>query len=125
MSPSFKLASVLLSVAIVTACGGGGGGGGSDDGDSGTGSGSEVTLVNLGISAASDADSGSSYSNTKADIVIDYYQVPIEELEGLYPLRDAWGYLDVDGDGDTDVFLGTGAPGIQGEVSSQIFIKLH
>ena len=31
MSPSFKLASVLLSVAIVTACGGGGGGGGSDD----------------------------------------------------------------------------------------------
>ena len=123
MSPSFKLASVLLSVAIVTACGGGGGGGGSDDGDSGTGSGSEVTLVNLGISAASDADSGSSYSNTKADIVIDYYQVPIEELEGLYPLRDAWGYLDVDGDGDTDVFLGTGAPGIQGEVSSQIFIN--
>ena len=120
MSPSFKFASVLLSVAIVTACGGGGGGGGSDDGGDG---GSEVTVADLGISAASDADAGSSYSHTTPDILIDYYQVPVEELEGEYPLRDAWGYLDIDGDGDTDVFLGTGAPGITGEVPSQIFIN--
>lgn len=114
MSPSFKLVPVFLSALIVTACGGGGGG---------NGGGGSSSLVDLGISASSDADAGSSYENAKADIHINYYGLPFQSLEGRTPLIDAIGYLDADGDGDTDVFLATGSYLYEGEVPSQMFIN--
>ncbi len=77
---------------------------------------SSVKLVNLGISASSDADAGSSYTNAKTDIYINYYNIPSDGNSGS--LRDAIAYLDANGDGYTDVFMATGDYLLEGEVNS-------
>ncbi len=75
-----------------------------------------VKLVNLGISASSDADAGSSYTNAKTDIYINYYSIPSDGNSGN--LRDAIAYLDANNDGYTDVFMATGEYLLEGEVNS-------
>jgi hypothetical protein len=95
--------TLILSL-ILTACGGGG------DSDGVT------SVVNLGISASSNADANSSYSNSKTDIYVPYSSIP--RPAGTGTLGDAIAYLDADGDGDTDVFLATGDYLITGEVNS-------
>lgn len=95
---------VLLSLSLLlSACGGGDGGG-------------STPVVNLGISAAVNADANSSYSNSKTDIYIPRSAIP--RPAGTGTLSDAVAYLDADGDGDTDVFLATGEYLLEGEVNS-------
>ncbi len=77
---------------------------------------SSVKLVNLGISASSNADARSSYTNAKTDIYINYYNIPSDGNSGS--LRDAIAYLDANGDGYTDVFMATGDYLLEGEVNS-------
>lgn len=72
-----------------------------------------VSVVDLGISPASNADARSSYSNTKTDVHVSYFGLPSDVGSGN--LRDAIGYLDANGDGFTDVFVGTGEYLFEGE----------
>lgn len=89
----------------------------SDSGDS-----SSSKLVNFGISASTtDANAETSYSNSKTDIWVNYNSLFRPPNSGN--LRDAIAYLDVDGDGDTDIFLATGEFLDQGEVDSALFIN--
>ncbi len=92
-----KPAVVTLVSFSLLACGGG------SDGGSNGGSGS---VVNLGTSAAADANLGTSYSHAaKPSVWIDY---SILTLPGSANLRDAITYLDADQDGDTDIFMASG-----------------
>ncbi len=84
----------MLSMSLM-ACGGssGGSGGGS-------------SVVNLGISAATDANLGTSYSHAaRPGVWVDYSSLT---LPGAANLRDAIAYLDADQDGDTDIFMASG-----------------
>ncbi|MEP0985593.1 VCBS repeat-containing protein [Ekhidna sp.] len=78
-------------------------------------------LADLGISASSNADEGSSYTNSKTDIRISYFSIPSGNNSG--DLRDAIAYLDANGDGNTDVFVATGEFLLQGEVNSILAIN--
>lgn len=69
-----------------------------------------------GITPSSNADAGSSYTNSKTDIRIDYFNIPSGNDSGT--LKDAIAYLDANGDGVTDIFMGTGDFLLQGEVNS-------
>lgn len=108
--PLYKPLVLTFSVAL-SACGGG-------ESDGGSGSSS---LVDLGITAAIDANSGTSYTNSKPDIWINYSSLSLPAGSGN--LKDAIAYLDADGDGDTDVFLATGEYLLTGEVNSALFIN--
>ena len=70
-------------------------------------------VVDLGISPSSNADARSSYLSTKTDVQVNYFGLPSDVGSGN--LRDAIGYLDANGDGFTDVFVGTGEYLFEGE----------
>lgn len=97
-----------LFLAGATGCGGGGGSGGGN------------SLTDLGLSASPNADAGSSYENRKTDIHVDYSSLPYQNQDVL---KDAIAYLDANGDGNTDVFMGTGEPLIHGEEDSELFVN--
>jgi len=80
-----------------------------------------INLDDLGIAPSSNPDARSSYTNSKADIHIDYYLIPSGANSGN--LRDAIAYLDANGDGFTDVFMATGEFMLQGEVNSILAIN--
>ena len=103
---------ILLSISasFLYACGGGGGGGG----------GSSDT-VDQGNSPSSNANAGTSYSNSKPDIWIDYSSLALPAGSG--DLKDAIAYLDADGDMDTDIFMATGQYLLNGEVNSALFLN--
>lgn len=82
---------------------------------------SEKPTENINIPAVTNADAGSSYSNSKTDILVDYYSIPSGTNSG--DLRDAIAYLDANNDGKTDVFMATGKYLLQGEVNS--FLSLN
>lgn len=86
----------------------------------GCGSDSSPSLPDLGIAPSANADAGSSYENAKTDVWITYLSLP---RPVGFRLRDAIAYLDADGDGDTDVFMGTGEYLLQGEVDSEMYIS--
>lgn len=66
-----------------------------------------IPLVNLNIRPVANADARSSYTNSKADIMISYDAIPLDPpVTG--DLRDAIAYIDANGDQITDVFFGTG-----------------
>ena len=69
------------------------------------------------VVAQSEADEGSSYRNARADLWIDYR---ILQSQGF---NMAIAYIDAEGDGDTDVFLGTGEWLIEDEVDSEMHIN--
>ncbi|MEX2345561.1 MAG: VCBS repeat-containing protein [Balneolaceae bacterium] len=86
--------------------------------------------VDLGISPVSNADARSSYTYSKTDILVDYsplsgtywnFSQPEGPPEGL--LWDAIAYLDSNGEGLTDVFMGTGAYLSHDEVACVLFIN--
>ncbi len=72
--------------------------------------------TDLGITASSDADLGSSnsYSN-QVDIQVYYWNMP-GDASTYGSLRDAIAYLDANHDGLTDVFMATGEYLLDGEV---------
>jgi len=70
--------------------------------------------VDLNISAVNDADAGTSYTNSKTDIHVNYYGIP--SGTGTGDLRDAIAYLDANNDGKTDAFMATGKYLLEGEV---------
>jgi len=107
-----KAALAMVMASTMVACGGG-------DGDDDK----LPPTVDLSISASVNADVGSSYENSKADIRIGYSQLPFASIRDRFPLRDAMAYIDVNGDGNTDVFVGTGLFRITDEVDSQLFIN--
>ena len=72
-----------------------------------------IPTVNIGSSPSSNADARSSYTNSKTDIRIDFFALPSDVNSGN--LRDAIAYLDANGDGFTDVFMGTGEYLYKGE----------
>jgi hypothetical protein len=88
--------------------------------DGGTNPDGENPVTDSGITPSANADLGSSYENAKADIWIGYSALP---RPGGALLGDAIAYLDADGDGDTDVFLGTGEFLNAGEVPSEVFLN--
>ncbi len=79
------------------------------------------SLVDLGISSVANADAGSSYTNSKADIRISHNGIPSGENTGNLKLAIA--YLDANGDGHTDVFMGTGEYLLNGEVNCILAIN--
>jgi hypothetical protein len=100
-----KESLILIVLVAITAC---------DSSES-------VSGGDLGIAPSSNADAGSSYSNSKPDIHIGYSSLP--HPPGTGNLSDAVAYLDADGDGDTDVFLATGEYLLQGEVNSVLALN--
>ncbi|NND72577.1 MAG: VCBS repeat-containing protein [Rhodothermales bacterium] len=82
---------------------------------------SPVEDSGLNISPSSNADAGSSYSNSVGDIWISYQTIP--RPLGSGNLSDAIAYLDADADGDTDIFLGTGEYLSQTEVNSFLAVN--
>lgn len=107
MKNNLKWLLGTMIVMILTACGGGGSS--SDDGGN-----TPDTIL-----PSENADLMSSYENSKTSIYINYDELPIEGAM----LRDAIGYLDAEGDGDIDVFMGTGIGLLQGEVDSVLSIN--
>ena len=105
-----RLASFLLISIMITACG-------SDDSSDGGSS----SVVDLNISAAANADLGSSYENAKTDIHISNFE--LQRPAGTGSLADAVAYLDANGDGFTDVFMATGEFLNPDEVDSILFIN--
>ncbi len=67
-----------------------------------------IVLAHIGVSAAVDADARSSYSYSTPALFLASSQFPMPHRAIAGDLRQAVAYLDVDGDGDTDVFVGTG-----------------
>ena len=78
-------------------------------------------LENLNISPSVNADIGSSYTNSKTDIRVDYSLIPSGGNSG--DLRDAIAYLDANGDNITDIFMATGEFQLMGEVNSILAIN--
>lgn len=78
--------------------------------------------VERGITPSANADAGSSYQNTLTDAWIAYSSLPRPATGGM-TLGDAIGYLDADGDGDTDVFMATGEYLSQGDHDSELFLN--
>ena len=72
-----------------------------------------ISTADLGISPSSNADARSSYTNAKTDIHVSNFALPSDVNSGN--LRDAIAYLDANGDGFTDVFMGTGEYLFEGE----------
>lgn len=109
MNNRFLYPFSILALATMTACGGSG-----SSGNGGNGS----------VSASDNADRGSSYENSKTDILIrTVSDLPLQGYDGQFILKDAVGYLDANNDGHTDVFVGTGQYLIEDEVPSQLFIN--
>jgi len=104
----FSVLSLMLS-----ACGGGGGGSSDNSSSSTADAGTNVASAN--------ANAGSSYTNSRPDIWIDYFSLSLPP--GAGDLKDAIAYLDANGDGDTDVFMATGEYLLNGEVNSALFIN--
>lgn len=116
---SYLQAVVIAITATITMTIAGCGGSDGDNGDSGTGG---AGLANLGISPKADANAGSSFSNSVPDnLHINYYSLP--RPAGTGDLTDAIAYLDADGDGDTDIFMGTGQYLLEGEVDSVLYLN--
>jgi len=94
---------LIILTFVFTACGGGG---------------NTDTSIDT-IEPSNNADYMSSYENSKTSIHIDYSILPLED----YMLRDAIAYLDVDGDNDIDVFIGTGEWQLEGEIDSLLSLN--
>ena len=69
------------------------------------------------IVVQSPADAGSSYRNSRTDVWIEFRNIP----SGGFDMARA--YLDADGDGDTDLFLGTGEWLSEDEIDSEMYIN--
>lgn len=104
----FNYKVLLITILIISSC--------SKDDENPSSS-----LENLNITPSSNADLGSSYSNSKTDIRINYFSIPFANNTGH--LRDAIAYLDANGDGITDVFMATGEFQLMGEVNSILAIN--
>ena len=85
---------------------------------------STITAASAALSATalvivvqSPADAGSSYRNSRTDAWIEFRSIP----SGGFDMARA--YLDADGDGDTDLFLGTGEWLSEGEIDSEMYIN--
>ena len=98
INTNIKLISALTILMIFSSC--------SDDDPT-------IATVDLGISPSSNADARSSYTKAKTDIRVEYFALPSDINSGN--LRDAIAYLDANGDGITDVFMGTGEFLFEGE----------
>lgn len=72
--------------------------------------------VDLGITASSNADAGTSNTlSNQVNILVNYWNIPGDN--SIYgSLRDAVAYLDANHDGLTDVFIATGEYLLEGEV---------
>ena len=86
-----------------------------------SGSDNETPTIDSGILPVTNADKGSSYTNSKTDVLVNYYNMPSGTNPG--DLRDAIAYIDANNDGKTDVFIATGKYLLQGEVNS--FLSLN
>lgn len=102
--------TVVMGI-VISGCGGGG--------SSGYETSTPVNDIPT-IAPSTNADYMSSYENSKTSIYIDYY-LDLPNLGNL--LRAAIAYIDADGDGDIDVFIGTGASLIEGEVDSVLALN--
>ncbi len=98
---------VIVFILLISSC--------SKDDDS------TPSIVDLGITASTNANAGSSYTNAKTDIRIDYNHIPAGENTGN--LRFGIAYLDANGDNHTDVFMATGEYLLDGEVNSILAIN--
>lgn len=104
-----RLTPLVALVAVLCACG-----------DT-TGPEDTTSDTDLDIAPSTNADAGSSYLNTLTDAWIAYSSLP--RPAGAPRLGDAIGYLDANGDGDTDVFLATGIYLDEGETDSELFLN--
>lgn len=114
MKKNTGLVLITIFTSIVMFGCGGGGSSGDDGGNTPTPTPPTDTII-----PSDNADHMSSYENSKTSIYINYADLPIDGAM----LKDAIAYLDADGDGDIDVFMGTGEYLLQGEVDSVLSIN--
>jgi len=114
MKKNILLLALLSSLLLLTACGGG-----NSSSDTTSDKDADSSDIEGSILPSNNADYMSSYENSKTSIYINYDNLPIT---GHY-LHDAIAYLDAEGDGDIDVFMGTGEWLLDGEVDSVFSIN--